>query len=79
MLVEPTGKVQTELDEKEGIAFGEIGTLISLETVPPRYQSQAKELTTREYLDVDLINKTRSGIPITVQRRFDCYTSVSKV
>lgn len=25
MLVDPTGKVQTELDEKEGIAFGEIG------------------------------------------------------
>ncbi|KAK9894863.1 putative nitrilase [Cystobasidium minutum MCA 4210] len=53
MLVEPTGKVQAELDEKEGIAFGEI--------------------------DVDLINKTRKGIPISVQRRFDCYTSVAKV
>lgn len=25
MLVDPTGKVQTELDEQEGIAFCEIG------------------------------------------------------
>lgn len=25
MLVDPTGKVQTELDEKEGIAFGQVG------------------------------------------------------
>jgi len=25
MLVDPTGKVQVELDEKEGIAFGEVG------------------------------------------------------
>jgi hypothetical protein len=25
MLVDPTGKVQTELDETEGIAFGQVG------------------------------------------------------
>jgi len=51
MLVDPSGKVQTELDEKEGIAFGEV--------------------------DIDFINKTRQGIPITVQRRFDCYPDVA--
>ena len=32
MLVDPTGKVQIELDEKEGIAFGEVGKYGCIET-----------------------------------------------
>lgn len=74
MLVDPTGKVQTELDEQEGIAFGEIGKLIALAQA-----SDTKIAEVTVHTDVDLINKTRKGIPISVQRRFDCYTSVQKV
>lgn len=44
MLVDPTGKVQTELDENEGIAFGEIGE----ET---HFTAQAQSLT--QYLLLD--------------------------
>jgi len=51
MLVDPTGKVVSETDEKESIVYGEV--------------------------DIELINRTRRNIPITVQRRFDAYPDVS--
>ena len=76
MLVDPTGKVQAELDEKEGIAFGEIGKHQAPYRTPAF--TRLRLMLVNSHSDVDLINKTRKGIPISVQRRFDCYTSVAK-
>lgn len=52
MIVDPMGRIQTELDETEGIAYGEV--------------------------DIDLVKTTRRNIPISGQRRFDCYADVAK-
>jgi hypothetical protein len=50
MLVDPSGQIQTELDETEGIAFGEVGRLGSLahsEVVSTDADLQRLTLSTR--------------------------------
>lgn len=75
MLVDPTGKVQVELDEKEGIAYGHVGGCRV--AMPSRLSISDVRHLKLGSADVDLINKTRRGVPISVQRRFDCYPDVS--
>jgi hypothetical protein len=70
------GKFVTQLEEKEGVAFADIGKKISHSIVIASFPLWL----THSYREPDMsvINKARAAIPVTVQRRFDVYDDVAE-
>lgn len=70
-----------EADEKPTIIYADIGECLS-----PREGGRSSVVMNSRVLtvpwiplltDIDLLNTTRKGVPVTTQRRFDVYTDVS--
>ena len=66
-----SGKVLAEADIDEDIIYAQISKTY-------HYSSSFSGFIISRYLDPETFKQARSGIPVTVQRRFDVYPDVSK-
>ncbi|KAG8712998.1 hypothetical protein FRC09_019237 [Ceratobasidium sp. 395] len=70
MVVDPMGAVIASTEHEEAIIHADIGKPLPGDTVPHQIDERAPP-------DPEMMLKTRRGIPVTVQRRFDVYPDVA--
>lgn len=71
-VVAPNGDVLAEADEHPTIVYADIGEYTHCNT----RRILESDICTCE-TDTQLLASTRSGLPVTVQRRFDVYPNVA--
>lgn len=79
LVVNPAGEILAEADENEATIYADIGKSTPFPFFPHLFLPKKLCWTgTDKSKDIDMLEKTRSGIPVTVQRRFDVYPDVAK-